>query len=39
MKKVLNNFEVYIGTVCSLAMVCILFANVIEPGSPCGWTS
>lgn len=29
MKKILNHFEVYIGTVCSIAMVCILFANVI----------
>lgn len=29
MKKILNTFEVYIGTVCSLVMVCILFANVV----------
>lgn len=29
MKKALNEFEVYVGTVCSIAMVCILFANVI----------
>lgn len=29
MKKALNHFEVYVGTVCSIAMVCILFANVI----------
>ncbi|MEA4954572.1 MAG: TRAP transporter small permease [Pseudoflavonifractor sp.] len=29
MKQALNGFEVYVGTVCSIAMVCILFANVI----------
>ena len=29
MKKFLNEFEVYLGTVCSIAMVAILFANVV----------
>lgn len=29
MKKFLNEFEVYLGTVCSIAMVVILFANVV----------
>ncbi len=28
-KKFLNEIEVYLGTICSIAMVCILFANVI----------
>lgn len=28
-KKFLNEFEVYIGTICSMAMVVILFLNVI----------
>lgn len=29
MKKFLNEFEVYLGTICSIAMVAILFANVV----------
>ena len=29
LKKIINEFEVYLGSVCSGAMVCILFANVI----------
>ncbi|MCI8650537.1 MAG: TRAP transporter small permease [Anaerotruncus sp.] len=29
MKKVLNEFEVFLGTICTIAMVCILFVNVI----------
>ena len=29
MKKFLNEFEVYLGTVCSIAMVAILFTNVV----------
>ena len=29
MKKIWNSFEVYVGTVCSIAMISILFANVV----------